>query len=153
MQVYLVGGAVRDHLLGHPYHEKDYVVVGATPEQLLAQGYQPVGKDFPVFLHPETKDEYALARTERKSGHGYHGFEFHTDISVTLEQDLIRRDLTINAIAMDNDGKLYDPYGGQRDLEQRVLRHVKIHYVYCVLRVLLHAIKRWALKSPMKRCN
>ena len=97
MQVYLVGGAVRDQLLGHPYHEKDYVVVGATPEQLLAQGFQPVGKDFPVFLHPETKDEYALARTERKSGHGYHGFEFYTDSTVTLEQDLIRRDLTINA--------------------------------------------------------
>ena len=98
MQVYLVGGAVRDQLLGHPYHEKDYVVVGATPEQLLAQGFQPVGKDFPVFLHPETKDEYALARTERKSGHGYHGFEFYTGSTVTLEQDLIRRDLTINAI-------------------------------------------------------
>ena len=104
MQVYLVGGAVRDHLLGHPYHEKDYVVVGATPQQMLAQGFQPVGKDFPVFLHPETKDEYALARTERKSGHGYHGFEFHTDASVTLEQDLIRRDLTINAMALDDDG-------------------------------------------------
>ena len=86
MQVYLVGGAVRDHLLGHPYHEKDYVVVGATPEQLLAQGYQPVGKDFPVFLHPQTKEEYALARTERKSGHGYHGFEFFTDPDVTLEE-------------------------------------------------------------------
>ena len=136
MQVYLVGGAVRDHLLGHPYHEKDYVVVGATPEQLLTQGYQPVGKDFPVFLHPETKDEYALARTERQSGHGYHGFEFHTDLSVTLEQDLIRRDLTINAIAMDNDGKLYDPYGGQRDLEQRVLRHVSQAFVEDPLRVL-----------------
>ncbi len=136
MQVYLVGGAVRDQLLGHPYHEKDYVVVGATPEQLLAQGYQPVGKDFPVFLHPETKDEYALARTERKSGHGYHGFEFHTDISVTLEQDLIRRDLTINAIAMDDAGQIYDPYHGQRDLEQRILRHVSDAFVEDPLRVL-----------------
>ena len=136
MQVYLVGGAVRDHLLGHPYHEKDYVVVGATPEQLLAQGYQPVGKDFPVFLHPETKDEYALARTERKSGHGYHGFEFYTDVNVTLEQDLIRRDLTINAIAMDDAGHIYDPYHGQQDLERRVLRHVSDAFVEDPLRVL-----------------
>ena len=136
MQVYLVGGAVRDHLLGHPYHEKDYVVVGATPEQLLAQGYQPVGKDFPVFLHPDTKDEYALARTERKSGHGYHGFEFYTDVNVSLEQDLIRRDLTINAIAMDDAGNIYDPYGGQRDLEQRILRHVSNAFVEDPLRVL-----------------
>ena len=136
MQVYLVGGAVRDQLLGHPYHEKDYVVVGATPEQLLAQGFQPVGKDFPVFLHPETKDEYALARTERKSGQGYHGFEFYTDSTVTLEQDLIRRDLTINAIAMGDDGTLYDPYSGQRDLEQRVLRHVSDAFVEDPLRVL-----------------
>lgn len=136
MQVYLVGGAVRDHLLGHPYHEKDYVVVGATPEQLLAQGFQPVGKDFPVFLHPETKDEYALARTERKSGHGYHGFEFHTDPSVTLEEDLIRRDLTINAMAMDSDGNVYDPYGGQQDLCNKVLRHVSNAFVEDPLRVL-----------------
>ena len=136
MQVYLVGGAVRDHLLGHPYHEKDYVVVGATPEQLLSQGYQPVGKDFPVFLHPETKDEYALARTERKSGHGYHGFEFYTDVSVTLEQDLIRRDLTINAMAMDHEGHIYDPYNGQQDLEARVLRHVSDAFVEDPLRVL-----------------
>lgn len=136
MQVYLVGGAVRDHLLAHPYHEKDYVVVGATPEQLLAQGFQPVGKDFPVFLHPETKDEYALARTERKSGHGYHGFEFHTDPSVTLEQDLIRRDLTINAMAMDKDGNVYDPYGGQQDLCNKVLRHVSNAFVEDPLRVL-----------------
>ena len=136
MQVYLVGGAVRDQLLGHPYHEKDYVVVGATPEQMLAQGYQPVGKDFPVFLHPETKDEYALARTERKSGHGYHGFEFYTDAAVTLEQDLIRRDLTINAIAKDDDGNLYDPYDGQKDLDQRILRHVSSAFVEDPLRVL-----------------
>ena len=136
MHVYLVGGAVRDQLLGHPYHEKDYVVVGTTPEHMLAQGYQPVGKDFPVFLHPETKDEYALARTERKSGHGYHGFEFYTDVSVTLEQDLIRRDLTINAMAMDQNGTLYDPYGGQRDLESRLLRHVSNAFAEDPLRVL-----------------
>ena len=136
MQVYLVGGAVRDHLLGYPYHEKDYVVVGATPEQLVAAGYQPVGKDFPVFLHPNTKDEYALARTERKSGHGYHGFEFYTDPSVTLEEDLIRRDLTINAIAMDDDGNIYDPYNGQSDLEQKILRHVSNAFIEDPLRVL-----------------
>ncbi|WP_425915359.1 multifunctional CCA addition/repair protein [Acinetobacter sp. TSRC1-2] len=136
MRVYLVGGAVRDHLLGHPYHEKDYVVVGATPDQLLAQGYQPVGKDFPVFLHPQSKEEYALARTERKSGLGYHGFEFHTDVSVTLEEDLIRRDLTINAMAMDEDGNVYDPYNGQQDLTQRILRHVSQAFVEDPLRVL-----------------
>ena len=136
MRVYLVGGAVRDHLPGHPYHEKDYVVVGATPEQLIALGYQPVGKDFPVFLHPKTKEEYALARTERKSGHGYHGFEFHTDVSVTLEEDLIRRDLTINAMAMDDDGNIYDPYKGQQDLVDRVLRHVSDAFVEDPLRVL-----------------
>ncbi|WP_038345419.1 multifunctional CCA addition/repair protein [Acinetobacter sp. A47] len=136
MQVYLVGGAVRDHLLGYPYHEKDYVVVGATPEQLLAEGYQPVGKDFPVFLHPKTKEEYALARTERKSGVGYHGFQFFTDRSVTLEDDLIRRDLTINAMAMDETGKIYDPYGGQQDLEHKILRHVSDAFTEDPLRVL-----------------
>ena len=136
MQVYLVGGAVRDHLLGYPYHEKDYVVVGATPDQLLSLGYQPVGKDFPVFLHPETKDEYALARTERKSGQGYHGFEFYTDPSVSLEDDLIRRDLTINAIAMDEEGNIYDPYLGQQDLENKILRHVSDAFVEDPLRVL-----------------
>ncbi|USP41532.1 multifunctional CCA addition/repair protein [Acinetobacter sp. XS-4] len=136
MQVYLVGGAVRDSLLGHPYQEKDYVVVGATPEHMLAQGFQPVGKDFPVFLHPETKEEYALARTERKSGKGYHGFQFFTDTTVSLEEDLIRRDLTINAIAMDQDGKLYDPYGGQTDLENKTLRHVSEAFAEDPLRVL-----------------
>jgi len=136
MQVYLVGGAVRDHLLGHPYHEKDYVVVGASPNQMLNLGYQPVGKDFPVFLHPETKEEYALARTERKSGTGYHGFEFHTDTSVTLEQDLIRRDLTINAMAMDEAGHVHDPYDGQQDLADRVLRHVSDAFIEDPLRVL-----------------
>ena len=136
MRVYLVGGAVRDRLLGHPYHEKDYVVVGATPEQLIAQGYQPVGKDFPVFLHPKTKEEYALARTERKSGHGYHGFEFYTDPSVTLEDDLIRRDLTINTMAMDDDGTIYDPYHGQQDLADKILRHVSPAFAEDPLRVL-----------------
>ena len=136
MQVYLVGGAVRDHLLGHPYHEKDYVVVGATPEQLLAEGYQPVGKDFPVFLHPKTKEEYALARTERKSGVGYHGFQFFTDTTVKLEEDLIRRDLTINAMAMDENGTVYDPYGGQQDLERKILRHVSDAFIEDPLRVL-----------------
>ncbi|MCU4367953.1 multifunctional CCA addition/repair protein [Acinetobacter courvalinii] len=136
MQVYLVGGAVRDHLLGHPYHEKDYVVVGATPEQLLAEGYQPVGKDFPVFLHPKTKEEYALARTEHKSGVGYHGFQFFTDTSVKLEDDLIRRDLTINAMAMDETGTVYDPYGGQQDLQHKILRHVSDAFTEDPLRVL-----------------
>ena len=136
MQVYLVGGAVRDQLLGHPYEEKDYVVVGAHPEEMLALGYQPVGKDFPVFLHPISKEEYALARTERKSGYGYHGFEFYTAPSVTLEQDLIRRDLTINAMAMDEAGKLYDPYGGQADLAAKQLRHVSDAFVEDPLRVL-----------------
>ena len=136
MQVYLVGGAVRDQLLGHPYHEKDYVVVGATPEQLLTQGFQPIGKDFPVFLHPQTKDEYALARTERKSGQGYHGFEFYTDPAVTLEEDLIRRDLTINAMAMDEQGQLFDPYHGRDDLNNKLLRHVSNAFVEDPLRVL-----------------
>ncbi|MBJ9703991.1 multifunctional CCA addition/repair protein [Acinetobacter calcoaceticus] len=136
MQVYLVGGAVRDSLLGHPYQEKDYVVVGATPEHMLAQGFQPVGKDFPVFLHPKTKEEYALARTERKSGKGYHGFQFFTDTTVSLEEDLIRRDLTINAIAMDQDGRIYDPYGGQTDLQNKTLRHVSEAFAEDPLRVL-----------------
>ena len=136
MQVYLVGGAVRDHLLRHPYHEKDYVVVVATPEQLIAQGYQAVGKEFPVFLHPKTKEEYALARTERKSGQGYHGFEFFTNPNVTLTEDLIRRDLTINAMAMDDDGKIYDPYGGKKDLDEKILRHVSNAFTEDPLRVL-----------------
>ncbi|MFI7940028.1 multifunctional CCA tRNA nucleotidyl transferase/2'3'-cyclic phosphodiesterase/2'nucleotidase/phosphatase, partial [Acinetobacter baumannii] len=108
----------------------------ATPEHMLAQGFQPVGKDFPVFLHPETKEEYALARTERKSGQGYHGFQFFTDTTVSLEDDLIRRDLTINAIAMDQDGKIYDPYGGQNDLENKILRHVSEAFAEDPLRVL-----------------
>ncbi len=124
MKAYLVGGAVRDELLGLPVKERDWVVTGATPEDMAAAGYRPVGKDFPVFLHPETKEEYALARTERKSGRGYHGFTFHTGAGVRLEEDLIRRDLTVNAMAREADGRLVDPYGGQRDLEARLLRHV-----------------------------
>jgi len=124
MKIYLVGGAVRDKLLGLPHKEKDWVVVGATPEEMLNLGYKQVGKDFPVFLHPETHEEYALARTERKTAPGYKGFEFHASIEVTLKQDLLRRDLTINAIAEDENGNIIDPYGGQQDLENRVLRHV-----------------------------
>ncbi len=124
MQVYLVGGAVRDALLNRKGVERDYVVVGATPEEMISQGFTQVGKDFPVFLHPKTQEEYALARTERKSGKGYTGFVCDASSSVTLEEDLLRRDLTVNAIAQDNLGKLIDPYGGQKDLENRLLRHV-----------------------------
>ncbi|NMW24082.1 multifunctional CCA tRNA nucleotidyl transferase/2'3'-cyclic phosphodiesterase/2'nucleotidase/phosphatase, partial [Rhodanobacter denitrificans] len=124
MQTYLVGGAVRDKLLNRPVVDRDHVVVGALPEELLTLGYKPVGKDFPVFLHPETGEEYALARTERKSGRGYHGFVFQADPTITLEQDLARRDLTINAIAEDEHGALTDPFGGVRDIDARVLRHV-----------------------------
>lgn len=124
MKTYLVGGAVRDKLLGVPIKDRDWVVTGATPEQMTEQGFRPVGSDFPVFLHPVTKEEYALARTERKSGRGYHGFVFHTSPDVTLEQDLARRDLTINAMAEDEDGNVIDPYDGQRDLENGILRHV-----------------------------
>jgi tRNA nucleotidyltransferase (CCA-adding enzyme) len=124
MRTFRVGGAVRDALLGLPVHDEDWVVVGATPDAMIQAGFLPVGKDFPVFLHPETRDEYALARTERKTGRGYHGFAFHAAPDVTLEQDLARRDLTINAIAQAGDGSLIDPFGGQRDLQARVLRHV-----------------------------
>ncbi len=124
MQTYLVGGAVRDRLLGEPAAERDWVVVGATPAELEQAGFRRVGRSFPVFLHPDTGEEYALARTERKTGPGYHGFEFCTDSGVTLEQDLQRRDLTINAIAENADGELIDPWGGQRDLDARLLRHV-----------------------------
>ncbi|MCY9847806.1 multifunctional CCA addition/repair protein [Pectobacterium jejuense] len=136
MKIYLVGGAVRDSLLGLPVTEKDWVVVGATPENLLSQGYQQVGKDFPVFLHPVSRDEYALARTERKSGKGYTGFVCHAAPDVTLEQDLLRRDLTINAIARTEQGDLIDPYHGRRDLENRVLRHVSDAFSEDPLRVL-----------------
>jgi len=136
MQLFIVGGAVRDQLLGRAAADRDWVAVGATPEQLLAAGYQPVGRDFPVFLHPHTREEVALARTERKSGRGYHGFTFHTSADVTLEQDLARRDLTINAMARDEQGTLVDPYGGQRDLQARVLRHVSDAFVEDPVRLL-----------------
>ena len=136
MKTYQVGGAVRDTLLGFPYNETDWVVVGCTPEQMISAGYTQVGKDFPVFLHPGSKEEYALARTERKSGPGYRGFVVHADPSVTLEEDLARRDLTINAMAMDSSGEIIDPYGGQRDLEARVLRHVSPSFSEDPLRVL-----------------
>ncbi len=133
---YLVGGAVRDQLLGLPVSERDWVVVGATPEDMIAAGFRAVGQDFPVFLEPRTGEEYALARTERKSGRGYGGFVFHASPDVTLEQDLVRRDLTINAMAMDDDGSIVDPYGGQRDLQQRLLRHVSPAFSEDPLRVL-----------------
>ncbi len=136
MQVYLVGGAVRDGLLGRPLVDRDHVVVGATPEVMLAQGFRPVGRDFPVFLHPLTQEEYALARTERKSGRGYHGFTFHADAAVTLEEDLARRDLTINAMAQDAEGRIVDPFGGRADLEAKILRHVAPAFVEDPLRVL-----------------
>jgi tRNA nucleotidyltransferase (CCA-adding enzyme) len=136
MKIYCVGGAVRDAQLGLPVQDKDYVVVGATPEQMIAQGFRPVGKDFPVFLHPQTQEEYALARTERKSGKGYKGFVVHADPEVTLEQDLLRRDLTINAIAQDQDGQLIDPYGGLQDLQAKCLRHVSPAFVEDPVRIL-----------------
>lgn len=136
MKIYLVGGAVRDHLLGRAVTDRDWVVVGASPEHLLAQGYQAVGKDFPVFLHPVSHEEYALARTERKSGVGYHGFVCAFSPDVSLEQDLERRDLTINAMAQDGDGAIIDPYGGQADLQARLLRHVSDAFKDDPLRVL-----------------
>ncbi len=136
MKTYLVGGAVRDKLLGLPCGDQDYVVVGETPDSMLAAGFKTVGKDFPVFLHPQTGEEYALARTERKSGRGYRGFVVHAEPTVTLEDDLIRRDFTINAIAEAADGTLVDPYGGKRDLDARILRHVGEAFVEDPLRVL-----------------
>ncbi|WP_270502832.1 multifunctional CCA addition/repair protein [Kluyvera ascorbata] len=136
MKSYLVGGAVRDGLLGLPVKDKDWVVVGATPQQMLDAGYQQVGRDFPVFLHPESHEEYALARTERKSGSGYTGFTCYAAPDVTLEQDLLRRDLTVNALAQDADGTIIDPYGGQNDLQQRILRHVSPAFGEDPLRVL-----------------
>jgi tRNA nucleotidyltransferase (CCA-adding enzyme) len=136
MKTYLVGGAVRDELLGRPVIERDYVVTGATPDQLTALGYRPVGKDFPVFLHPQTGEQYALARTERKTGPGYYGFDTRFSPDVTLEEDLARRDLTINAMARADDGELLDPHGGRRDIEARLLRHVSPAFVEDPLRVL-----------------
>ena len=135
-QFHIVGGAVRDQLLGLPATDRDWVVVGATPQQMLDAGFKPVGRDFPVFLHPETREEYALARTERKSAPGYHGFTFHADPGVTLEQDLARRDLTINAMALAADGTLIDPFGGERDLRAGVLRHVSDAFVEDPVRLL-----------------
>jgi tRNA nucleotidyltransferase (CCA-adding enzyme) len=136
MDIYLVGGAVRDRLLGRPHQERDFVVVGATPDELLALGYRPVGKDFPVFLHPDTGEQYALARTERKTGPGYYGFATRFSPDVTLEEDLARRDLTVNAMAQSASGEIVDPHGGMRDLEARVLRHVSPAFVEDPLRVL-----------------
>jgi len=136
MICYLVGGAVRDTLLGRPVTEKDWVVIGETPESMINLGFRPVGKDFPVFLHPKTKEEYALARTERKTAPGYKGFSVHAAPDVTLEQDLLRRDLTINAMAMTPEGQLVDPYGGQRDLEQRLFRHISPAFAEDPVRIL-----------------
>jgi tRNA nucleotidyltransferase (CCA-adding enzyme) len=136
MKIYTVGGAVRDGLLGLPVQDRDYVVVGATPEDMLARGYTPVGKDFPVFLHPESHEEYALARTERKTAPGYKGFVFHTAADVSLEDDLVRRDLTINAIAQGEDGAIVDPFGGQKDLQAKIFRHVSDAFAEDPVRIL-----------------
>jgi len=146
VKAYVVGGAVRDALLGEPVNDHDWVVVGASPQQMLDAGFVPVGRDFPVFLHPRTHEEYALARTERKTGPGYHGFTFHAAADVTLEDDLQRRDLTINAIAQDADGRLVDPYGGQRDIAQRVLRHVSPAFSEDPVRIL--RLARFAARWP-----
>jgi tRNA nucleotidyltransferase (CCA-adding enzyme) len=136
LKIYAVGGAVRDELLGLPVQDRDWVVVGAAPEEMAARGFKPVGKDFPVFLHPETREEYALARTERKTAPGYKGFVFHTDAAVTIEEDLARRDLTINAIAKAEEGSFIDPYHGRDDLAAKVLRHVSPAFVEDPVRVL-----------------
>jgi len=146
MQSYLVGGAVRDALLGLPDADRDWVVVGSTPQAMVAAGFTPVGKDFPVFLHPLTRDEYALARTERKTAPGYKGFVVHADPDVTLEQDLARRDLTINAMAQDTQGHLVDPYGGQRDLQHKLLRHVTDAFREDPVRIL--RVARFAARWP-----
>lgn len=136
MKTYLVGGAVRDRLLDYPVKERDWLVVGATSEAMLSQGYRPVGKDFPVFLHPQTHEEYALARTERKTAPGYKGFAIHAAPDVTIEEDLLRRDLTINAMAIGDDGVLVDPFHGQRDLQDRILRHVSPAFSEDPVRIL-----------------
>lgn len=148
MEKYLVGGAVRDQLLGLAHKERDWVVVGSTPDEMISLGFIPVGKDFPVFLHPETHEEYALARTERKQGHGYKGFTVWCAPEVTLEDDLVRRDLTINAIAQAPDGTLIDPHGGQKDVEQRILRHVSPAFIEDPVRVLRVA-RLMARLSPL----
>jgi tRNA nucleotidyltransferase (CCA-adding enzyme) len=146
MKTYVVGGAVRDELLGLPVQDRDWVVVGATPDDMLRLGYRPVGKDFPVFLHPDTHEEYALARTERKTAPGYRGFVFHADADVTLEEDLVRRDLTINAIARADDGILTDPFGGQADIGGRVFRHVSDAFAEDPVRIL--RLARFAARLP-----
>ncbi|HJN37162.1 MAG TPA: hypothetical protein QF353_00060 [Gammaproteobacteria bacterium] len=146
MNIYLVGGAVRDQLMGLSVKERDWVVVGASPEELLSQGFQQVGKDFPVFLHPKTKEEYALARTEVKTGAGYYGFKCRFSSSVTLEEDLMRRDLTINAMAMDDKGLIIDPYSGRKDIDDKVFRHVSGAFVEDPLRVL--RVARFAARFP-----
>ena len=146
MQIYLVGGAVRDALLGQPVTDRDWVVVGATPQEMAAQGYKPVGKDFPVFLHPHTHEEYALARTERKTALGYHGFVFNAAPDVTLEQDLARRDLRINSMAQDAAGQLIDPFGGQHDVRRKVLRHTSSAFAEDPVRILRAA--RFAARLP-----
>ena len=146
MQAYVVGGAVRDELLGLPVQDHDWVVVGATPEDMIAKGFRPVGKDFPVFLHPDTHEEYALARTERKTAPGYHGFVFHTAPDVKLEDDLVRRDLTINAMARAEDGTIVDPYGGLQDLRDRVFRHVSPAFAEDPVRIL--RLARFAARFP-----
>jgi tRNA nucleotidyltransferase (CCA-adding enzyme) len=146
MQIYLVGGAVRDRLLGRPGGDRDWVVVGSTPEAMVTAGFRPVGKDFPVFLHPASHEEYALARTERKHGHGYHGFQIHAAPDVTLEDDLVRRDLTINAMAEDAEGHVIDPHGGQRDLAAQVLRHVSTAFAEDPVRIL--RLARFAARFP-----
>ena len=146
MKSYIVGGAVRDALLGMPVQDRDWVVVGATPEDMLAQGFRPVGKDFPVFLHPETQEEYALARTERKTAPGYRGFVFHTSPDVKLEDDLVRRDLTINAMARADDGSIVDPFGGQRDIAAKVFRHVSDAFLEDPVRIL--RLARFAARFP-----
>jgi tRNA nucleotidyltransferase (CCA-adding enzyme) len=146
VKTFIVGGAVRDRLLGEPVNDRDWVVTGASPQDMLDAGYLPVGKDFPVFLHPQTHEEYALARTERKTGPGYRGFEVHAAPDVTLEDDLVRRDLTINAIAQAGDGTLIDPYGGQRDLAAKVLRHVSAAFAEDPVRIL--RLARFAARWP-----
>ena len=146
MQTYMVGGAVRDALLGLPVNDHDWVVVGATPQEMISGGFLPVGKDFPVFLHPQTREEYALARTERKTARGYHGFAFHAEPHVTLDQDLARRDLTVNAIAQDEAGRLIDPFDGRGDLRDRVLRHVTLAFREDPVRIL--RVARFAARFP-----